>query len=73
LDPQVPADQSQACLDEIFGGKPPEHLGTFVVAEAQHVFRTVDSPCVMYEDYLSGPLSDQLVVALQDWLTEQGY
>ena len=73
LDPQVPADQNLARFNEIFNGSPPDHLKTFVVADAQHVFRVVDSMCMMYNDYSSGPLSTELVDELQNWLTEQGY
>jgi pimeloyl-ACP methyl ester carboxylesterase len=73
LDPQVPPDVNLARLDEIFGGSPPEYLQTVVIPEAQHLFRIVDSECMMYEDFLSGPLSDELVVVLQNWLTEQGF
>lgn len=72
-DPQVPADQNLARLDEIFSGSPPDHLETLVVADTQHLFRVVDSPCMMYEDYSSGPFSDVLVFELQNWLSKHGY
>jgi pimeloyl-ACP methyl ester carboxylesterase len=67
----VPADQSLARLEAIFNGNPPDHLETFVIADAQYVFRLVDNPCRMYEDYLSGPLSDELIDILKKWLTEK--
>lgn len=73
LDPQVPPEQNLARLDEIFSGSPPEHLETVVISGAQHLFRIVDSKCEIYEDYLSGSLSEELVAVMQTWLTAQGY
>jgi hypothetical protein len=60
-------------FNAIFNGNPPDHLETVVIANTQHVFRLVESKCMMYEDYLSGPNSDELVEVLQNWLAEQGY
>lgn len=73
MDPKVPADQNLVRLEEIYNGRPPDHLETVIIADAQHVFRLVESPCMMYEDYSAGPLSDELVDVLQNWLIERGY
>jgi pimeloyl-ACP methyl ester carboxylesterase len=69
MDPIVPPDQNLERLDEVFGGDVPDNLTTAVIADSQHLFRLVDTECTIYQDFLSGTPSDELVQVLQEWLT----
>jgi len=67
--PQINLDR----LDEIFDGNPPDRLTTVVLADATHAFRLVNDPCESWVDVPDQPRSEELIVVLNDWLTEQGY
>ena len=72
-DPTVPVEVNLARFDEIFNGNPPENLQTVTIAGAYHTFHLTSKCLTSFEEFLSAPLSDELVQVLQDWLTEQGY
>lgn len=68
-DALVPADQNMERFNEIFNNDPPDNLKTAVIPNLTHLLRITDDLCKQ----LSQPFSDELVQALQDWLTEKGY
>ena len=72
-DPMVPADKNLARFNEIFNGNPPDNLQTVTISGARHSLRLINMCLTSLDEFLSAPLSDDLVQVLQDWLTEQGY
>ena len=72
-DPTVPAEVNLARFYEIFNGNPPENLQNVTIAGAYHTFHLTGKCLSSLDEFLSAPLSDELVQVLQDWLTEQGY
>ena len=43
------------------------------MSAATHGFRVVDDVCTSYEASLEAPLSEELVLVLEEWLDGQGY
>ncbi len=72
-DPTVPAEVNLARFDEIFNGNPPQNLQTVTISGAYHTFHLTGLCLTSYDEFLSAPLSDELVEVLQTWLDEQGY
>jgi pimeloyl-ACP methyl ester carboxylesterase len=60
-------------MEEIFEGNVPEHLSVFVAEGAAHSFRLVDEPCDSWNEPTQYDLSTEVVVIINDWLTEQGF
>ena len=69
----VDAEKNLERFEVIFGGSPPDHLSTVVIANATHGFRVVDDPCLSSEEALEQPFSDELTTVLHNWLAEQGF
>ncbi len=72
-DPTVPAEINLARFDEIFNGNPLQNLQTVTISGAYHTFHLTGLCLTSYDEFLSAPLSDELVEVLQTWLDEQGY
>lgn len=72
-DPTVPAEVNLARFDEVFNGNPSENLQTATISGAFHTFHLTGLCFTSPDEFLSAPLSDELVEVLQTWLDEQGY
>ena len=72
-DDQVTPQLSLDRLDDLFDGRPPEHLTTVVIEGATHAFRLVDDPCDSWVDVPEQPRSEEAVAVLHDWLAARGY
>lgn len=71
MDSLVPPDENLARFTEIFNDRSPKHLTAIVVADSNHLFRSVDSICAIYEFALSGMPSIELTEVMHNWLNEQ--
>jgi pimeloyl-ACP methyl ester carboxylesterase len=67
--PQLSLDR----LDELFDGRPPDHLTTAVIEGATHAFRLVNDPCESWVNVPEQPQSGETVAVLHNWLEAQGY
>jgi hypothetical protein len=67
--PQINLDR----LNELFDGRPPDHLTTAVIDGATHAFRLVDDPCESWLDVPEQPRAQEPIAVLNDWLDAQGY
>ncbi len=72
-DPLVPVDKNLARFNEIFNGNPPDNLQTVTISGARHSLRLTNMCLTSIDEFLSAPLSDELVEILQTWLDEQGF
>jgi pimeloyl-ACP methyl ester carboxylesterase len=58
-------------LDEMFDGDLPDNLSTVTITDANHGFQIVDGLCEYIE--AGRPLTPDLAVTMNDWLTAQGF
>lgn len=73
----VPPGANIQRFDAIFEGRPPDHLNYVVIPKATHCFRVTESifsaPDGAGDGPEVGPLSDELVTVLENWLTKNRY
>jgi pimeloyl-ACP methyl ester carboxylesterase len=60
-------------MEEIFDGDVPANLNMAVAEGATHIYRVVSTPCDSLNDPTQYEISTEVVIILNDWLSELGY